>query len=551
MNKKILVFAVLLILFAQITISLTEIKVKETELVNLEPKATDPDKEQLTYTFSPPLDKDGKWQTSYGDAGTYDTTVTVSDGELNSSEHILLIVEKKEEAPVIESFYPVEGEININEGDSAHFGITAYDLNKDTLNYVWELNGKKVSETNKFDYFTDYNSEGDYLLDAYVSDGRFITKKEWKMNVKNFDRAPIFMPITNMLIKETVGVTIYLDAIDPDGDSISYSAENMPDGASLNGNVFSWLPGYDTVKREGIINSVLDKYHLMMGSYVITFIAKGMEKETRQKVRITVLDSNRKPVLSSIDNIEVEEGEEFTIKATASDPDGDKITFGYSGWINQDSYKTGYGDAGEHKVKVTVSDGWLEDSKDVKITVKKKNRAPVFKEIGSYSANEGELLSIKLKADDPDGDELVFSVMNLTDSSVRGDVFEWTPSYDITRKGSKDFKITFAVSDGVNIVTKDAVVTVNHVNLAPEIIEASPEKDVVVKRNSPLIFKVEAEDPDDDKLSYVWVLGLFEKYDNLGNVMKRVFTTAGNKKVKVIISDGEKETVYEWNVKVV
>lgn len=255
--------------------------------------------------------------------------------------------------------------------------------------------------------------------------------------------------------------------------------------------------------------------------------------------------------LGDIENIEINEGDPFTIKATASDPDGDKLRFSYSGWVNQDSYTTIYGDAGEHNVKVTVSDGWLEDSKELKIIVKKKNRAPVFEEIGGYSVNEGELLRMRLNAYDPDGDKIIFSAENLTNASIKDNLFEWMPSYSVAAKDSKEIKIKFTASDGVEVVTRDAIVTVNHVNLVPEIVESSPGKNTVIKRNEPVTFKINAEDPDGDALSYKWDFGFFEKYDNIGNTIKRVFSTAGNKKVEVTVSDGKKEIVYEWDIKVI
>ncbi len=550
MKEKVLVFVVLLVFFSYISVALTEITVQETELVDLEPTATDPDKDKLNYSFSQPLDENGKWQTNYGDAGEYNIKVTVSDGELTSSEEVLLIVEKKEAAPTIESFYPDEEETEIMEGSSVDFKVMAIDLNMDELSYRWELDGEKVSDTGTFNYFTDYESEGEYLLTVFVSDGNLTTTKSWRINITNFDRAPIFMPITNILIKETQKVTINLNVVDPDGDHLTFSSENMPLGAVLEGNVFTWLPGYDSVKKVGVVDDILDKYHLVMDSYAITFVVKGREKEAEQNVRITVLDANRPPVLEEIDDIIVNEEEEFTIRAIANDPDGDKLTFSYSGWTNQVSHKTNYGDAGEYNIKVTVSDGWLTDSQDVKIIVKKKNRAPVFKEIGSHAINEGELLRINLKATDADGDAIVFSSENLTNSSIHDNLFEWIPDYSIAGKDSKKASILFTASDGEANVTQEAVVTVNNVNVAPEIVEAIPEKEIIVERNKPVVFKVDAEDFDGDKLSYKWVFGLFEKYEGYGNAMKRVFTTAGNKKVKVFVSDGKEEGVYEWNVRV-
>lgn len=527
------------------------IVIQETEFVDLETKATDPDADELDYIFTAPLNEEGKWQTTYGDAGEYAVIVTVSDGELSSSEDVLLIVEKKEESPVIDSFSPAEEELNIDEGDSILFRISASDLNKDELSYIWELDGEKVSETNRFDYSTDYKSEGDYLLKVYVADGKLTTTKEWNVFVENVDRKPIFMPITNILIKENQRVTIYLDATDPDDDEIAYSAENLPDGASLNGNVFTWYPGYDAVTKQGIVDSVLDKYHLVMDSYSVIFTAKGMEKEVKQDVRITILDVNRAPVLSSIGDIEVIEEDEFTIKATASDPDGDELRFSYSGWINTGTHQAHYGDAGVYYVNVTVSDGWLKDTKQVKIIVKKNNRAPVFREIRDYVVDEGELLRIKLRANDADGDEIVFSVENLTGASIDGNIFEWKVPYDITIRDSKEVRVEFTASDGEADAVQDAIVIVNHINLGPEIFSTSPEKEITVNKGEAVVFEVDADDFDGDSLSYKWVFGLFERYDEYGNKMRRVFSSAGNKKVKVVVSDGKEKVSYEWSVKVI
>jgi len=46
--------------------------------------------------------------------------------------------------------------------------------------------------------------------------------------------------------------------------------------------------------------------------------------------------------------------------------------------MTSEVYATTYDDAGEHYVKVTVSDGQLEISQNVKVTVSNLNRPPVF-----------------------------------------------------------------------------------------------------------------------------------------------------------------------------
>ena len=53
------------------TSTLQRIQVEETGAVDLSVDAADDDKDPLTFTFSSPLDNQGKWTTTYGDAGEY------------------------------------------------------------------------------------------------------------------------------------------------------------------------------------------------------------------------------------------------------------------------------------------------------------------------------------------------------------------------------------------------------------------------------------------------------------------------------------------------
>ena len=92
-------------------------QIGSNELVSLVPKAEDPDQDALTFTFTSPLDANGEWQTNYGDAGEYTVTVTVSDGLLTTSKEVLIIVKKKEEAPVLQSYDPEDTALEIDEAE--------------------------------------------------------------------------------------------------------------------------------------------------------------------------------------------------------------------------------------------------------------------------------------------------------------------------------------------------------------------------------------------------------------------------------------------------
>src|SRR3989338_1891043 len=107
------------------------IVIKETEKVSLKTTANDPDADKLTYAYTSPLNANGEWQTAYGNAGEYTVTVTVSDGKLSASRDVLIIVNKKEEQPVINEYNPAESKIAASENSQIEFSAGASDVNKD------------------------------------------------------------------------------------------------------------------------------------------------------------------------------------------------------------------------------------------------------------------------------------------------------------------------------------------------------------------------------------------------------------------------------------
>tara|TARA_B100001971_G_C18250488_1_gene577798 strand:+ start:574 stop:2460 length:1887 start_codon:yes stop_codon:yes gene_type:complete len=627
MGKKIWILLLVFMVVVQVSFS-ANLTVYETDVVNLVPKAYDPDNDSLNYSYSYPLDENGKWQTDYGDAGQYSITVTASDGESFATKDVLLIVNKKEAPPVIDSFKPDAYELSYDEGEKIDFSVSASDLNKDELSYMWELDGETVSSEGDYTYAVDFEQEGNHSMIVYVSDGRSIASQEWfifiknvnrvellkqikdvsvdetgvakldlpdfsaynlehnisepvgndgewvtgyddageytvkimvkdkkfeaskevTITVNNVDRKPELEPVGIVLLKENQKVTINLSAVDADGDAVSYSAEGIPEGASLNGNSFTWSPGYDAIKREGFWNLLLDKYHLLSKSYSIKFIAVSNELSDEKTVTIIVSDVNRKPELVSMGDIIVNEGESVIIRAEANDPDGDDMKFSYSGWMNSDRKTTTYGDAGIHTVRVSVSDGWLIDYKDVKIIVRKVNRDPKFLAIEDGKVSENQTIEIVLKASDPDGDKLTYSVSNLTGAYISDNVFKWRPSFDFVDSGEEAYaNVVFTVSDGSSEAEQDAIIFVDNTNRKPELKSKSLVETVNVGK--PVIFEVDAVDADDDKLQYVWKFGFFDKFEGK-NIIKRVFTSSGNKKVEIIVSDGLASVSYKWNVKV-
>jgi hypothetical protein len=255
--------------------------VEETELVSLVPKAEDPDQDALTFTFTSPLNENGEWQTTYGDAGQYTITVTASDGSLTASKEVLIIVNRKEEAPVLESFKPDATAIEIDETDTITFDVVASDLNDDDLTYSWKLDGIEIGNTNSIEYQTTYEDSGSHTIKAIISDGMFETEKIWSVTVNNVNRKPLLEIIDDIEAKETDTIVIELQANDFDGDELSYAIDD--ERFVQDGNSFTWETTYDDA-----------------GEYVFTATVSDGVDITSQEFTVSIENVNRAPVILDI-----------------------------------------------------------------------------------------------------------------------------------------------------------------------------------------------------------------------------------------------------------
>lgn len=58
---------------------------------------------------------------------------------------------------------------------------------------------------------------------------------------------PVLELIGNKSVSECETLTFTISATDTGGDTITYSAENLPAAATLIGDTFTWMPWYDQV----------------------------------------------------------------------------------------------------------------------------------------------------------------------------------------------------------------------------------------------------------------------------------------------------------------
>jgi len=481
--------------------------VDENTLLTFTVNATDPDGDALTYSASnlpqgasfDSATRIFSWTPAYDQAGIYPNVhFEVSDGIATDSEDITITVNNVNRPPVLNAI----GNKSVNEGETLSFTVSGSDPDGDNLTYSASNLPQGAgfnSATRTFSWTPTYEQAGTYPnVHFEVSDGIATDSEDITITVNNVNRPPILNAIGNTSVNEGQNLSFTVSGSDPDGDNLTYSASNLPQGAGFNSatRTFSWTPTYD---QAGIYPNV----HFEVSDGTAT---------DSEDITITVNNVNRPPVLNAIGNKSVNEGQTLSFTVSGSDPDGDTLTYSASNLPTGGSFNAGtrtfswtptYEQAGIYpNVHFVVTDGSLSDSEDITITVINVNRPPVLESIGDKSINEGQILSFTVSGSDPDGDTLTYSASNLpTGASFNAGsrTFSWTPTYEQTGIYPN---VHFEVTDGSLSDSEDITITVNSVNRAP----TADDQALSLQEDNSINISLTGSDPDGDSLTYTIVI---------------------------------------------
>jgi len=298
---------------------------------------------------------------------------------------------------------------------------------------------------------------GSYYVEVTMTDaGNLWDIVNFTLTVHNTNDPPqwVDVPVDTSI---TVGETFFYDvnATDVDiGAVITYGVSSEPDS------------GVVITPASGIISFTPDG----IGTFVMTVSASDSIGTIYYEFEIEVVMDNLPPRFTTSPQLSASVGTEWTYGPLAEDDDGDSILIslldGPDGMtIASGTVRWTPTTVGNFTIKIEADDANEKIIQEFTIRVYPEgqgpfvlNRPPTITSITTLTATSGKTFNYQIEAQDPDGDDLIYSKIDGPEYlSVSGTGrITWTPtSYDVG-----EHQVTIMVNDGEYVATEEFTIVV-------------------------------------------------------------------------------------------
>ncbi|MAN34794.1 MAG: hypothetical protein CMF89_00095, partial [Candidatus Marinimicrobia bacterium] len=350
----------------------------------------------------------------------------------------------------------------------------------------------------------DVNGNGDFLFftcpgySDYPADnrGRVLIYSVEIDDVS--DGLPSFTSDASFYVNENETSIGTVTATDSDGDTLEFSVSH--DDIQI-----------DTYTGELTFSSPKD-YETDADTYTATIFVTDGTTYSSQDITVYLTNVNdNAPAISSADTFTVIENETSIGTVSASDADGNSITFSISSSdisIDSTSGVMTFNSAPDYddgdtaySATITVSDGSNDSTQEISITISDvDDTAPVFTSDSNFSVDENETTIGTLTATDIDTDD-IFITFSTSSSDISVDAgsgvmtFNSAPDYET----QSSYTLIVNASDGTNSTSQEITVNINNLNdNAPSFSTTS----ISVDEHELTIGQVPVTDADGDTLTY-------------------------------------------------
>ncbi len=452
----------------------------------------------LSFTTAPSFES----PSAAGGGNAYAVTVKASDGTRSVLQPMLVTVTNvNNNEPVVTSPATVsvaEGQVSVQRltatdgdvGDTVSFTVT-----DGADRVLFEIDG--MSGELRFKTAPDFETPGSgagtnvyvVVVTATDSGGALVTQEITVTVTDANDNFPRVSSAPTVSLEE--GTTRVVQLTGTDGDTETTVTFTLTDGAdhdlfeidpATNVLRFKQAPDFENPVDVGGNNI-----------YEVTVQASDGTLSVPQPMLVIVTNINdNDPVVTSPASVNVAEGQTPPLRLTATDADGDTVTFTVTGGADRGrfvfdparavlSFKRSPDfeapvDADRnnvYEVVVTASDVTRLVTQSLRVTVTNINdNAPVVTSPIAVKVAEGRTTAVRLTATDADGDTVTFTVTGGADrdrflvETVTGQLrFKQAPDFETPADtGSNNvYEVVVTASDGSSLVTQTVTVTVTDV----------------------------------------------------------------------------------------
>lgn len=348
------------------------------------------------------------------------------------------------------------------------------------------------------------DQEGSHDIVLRVQDGRGgVALQPFQITVSRANTGPVITSRPRGPAVVGLPYQYQVVAQDTDGDAIAFELGVAPAGMAIDGGtgLVTWTPAAGQVGLQHVEVTASD----------------GRGAETTQSFELPVVATapNDPPQIISVPRSSVRLGNTYTYQVMASDPNGDPLSYsldtrpagmlidaaGLVTWTATEAQ------LGSHDVAVRVEDGRGESvvqSFQVSVITVVANRAPQIISTPPFAATVGQEYAYDLRADDPDGDPLGWSLdaapAGMSIHPTQG-TLRWTPATD--QIGAQAVVVR-VFDDRGGFATQSFSIAVRSVNVPPNV-TSTPKTTAAV--NALYTYAVRAVDPENHPLQFVLASG--------------------------------------------
>ena len=451
----------------------------------------------------------------YETKNSYTASVSVSDGTDVVTQNITISITDIDEignAPIFTSL----ALFNVNENQLIIGTVSASDADGDSLQYSLDATAPASNcNQNPCIYLDassgvlsfgtqgavapDFELTPAYTFNVRVTDGINTTTQQITVNINNLnDNSPIISSSELFTANENQTSIGSVSASDADGDSLAYSISGSEINISNTGILtFATAPDYET-----------------KNSYTATVTVTDGFNSVVQNIAVGILDilENVAPSISGLaSSIAVNENQTSVVTVTATDPNGDTLSYSLtgtdasslsidaSGVITFDSAPD-YETKTSYSVTVNVSDEIESVSQTISININNLNDiSPTINSSATFNANENQTAIGAVSANDLEGDSITFSISGseiTIDASSGVLAFASAPNFE----SKSTYTATVTASDGSNATTQNITVNINNLNDNSPIFTSSTTFNV--DENQINIGTASVSDADGDSITY-------------------------------------------------